>query len=73
MPIEYKMRDRAMMVMATTVGYQVEVLLEVVVVVVWLAEDAVRWCVITITRLGIWLVTVGTQLRHVGIVAQSIM
>ena len=49
-PIRYKMRDRAMMAMVTAVVHQVEVLLEVMVMVVWLAEDAVRWCVITITR-----------------------
>ena len=53
MPIGYKMRDRAMLAMAPTVVHQVEVILEAVVVVVWLAEDAVRWCVTTITKPGI--------------------
>ena len=56
--------------MAPAVVHQVEVLLEPVVVVVWLAEDAVRWCVITVTRTDIWLATVETPLRHVGIVGQ---
>ena len=39
-----------MMAMATGVMHQVEVLLEAVVMVVWLAEDVVRWCVITVTK-----------------------
>ena len=69
MPIRYKMRDRAMMVIATGVVHQVEVLLEAVVVVVWLAEDTVRWCVITVTRPYIWLATVETPLRHVDTAA----
>ena len=67
MPIGYKMRDQEMMAMDTGVMHQVEVLLEAVVVVVWLAEDTVRWCVITVTKPDIWLATVGTPLRHVGI------
>ena len=50
MPIGYKMRDRVMMAWATVVVHQVEVVLEAVVMVVWLADDVVRWCVITITR-----------------------
>ena len=53
MPIGYKMKDRAMMAMATTVVHQVEVLLEVMVMVVWLVEDEFRWCVINVTRLDI--------------------
>ena len=70
MPIGYKMRDKAMMAMVTTVVRQVEVLLEVLVVVVWLVEDEIRWCVIIVTRLDIWLVTVETPLRHVDIAEQ---
>ena len=70
MPIGYKMRDRVMMAMATVVVHQVEVVLEAVVVVAWLEEVMVRWCVITVTRPDIWLATVGTPLRHVGIAAQ---
>ena len=66
MPIGYKMRDIVMMVMATVVVHQVEVVLEAVVVVAWLEEVMVRWCVITTTRKDIWLATVGTRLRHVG-------
>ena len=64
------MRDRAMMAMATATVHQVAVLLEAVVMVVWLAEDVVRWCVITATRPDIWLVIVGTRLRHAGIAEQ---
>ena len=58
----YKMMGKAMMAMVTAVVHQVEVLLEVMVVVVWLVGDAVRWCVITVTRPDIWLMTVGTPL-----------
>ena len=67
------MKDRAMMAMATAVVHHVEVILEVVAVVVWLVEVAARWCVITATKLGIWLATVGTRLRHVGIAEPSTM
>ena len=70
MPIRYKMRDRVMMAMATAVVHQVEGVLEAMVMVAWLAEVVVRWCVITATRLDIWLATVGTRLRHVGIAEQ---
>ena len=52
-PIGYKMRDRAMMAMVTAVVHQVEVLLEVMVVVVWLEEEEARLCVTTVTRPGI--------------------
>ena len=50
MPIGYKMRDRAMIAMFTAVVHLVEVLLEVVVMVVWLAEVEARLCAITVTR-----------------------
>ena len=50
MPIGYKMRDKAMMDMVTVVVHQVEVLLEVGVMVVWLEEDEARLCVIIVTR-----------------------
>ena len=70
MPIRYKMSDQVMTAMDTVVVHQVEVVLEAVVVVVWLAEDAVRWCVITVTRTDIWLMTIETPLRHVGIAGQ---
>ena len=70
MPIGYKMRDRVMMSMATMVVHQVEVVLKAVVMVAWLAEVMVRWCVITATRPDIWLTTVGTPLRHVSIAEQ---
>ena len=61
------MKARAMMAMATTVVHSVEVLLEAMAVVVWLAKVTARGCVITATKLGIWLTTIGTRLRHVGI------
>ena len=56
-----------MMAMATMAVHQVEGVLEAVVMVAWLAEVVVRWCVITTTRPDIWLATVETRLRHVGI------
>ena len=59
-----------MMAMATTVVHPEEVVLEVVVVVSWLEEDTVRWCVIIVTRPDIWLAIVETPLRHVGIAEQ---
>ena len=62
MPIGYKMRDRLMMAMATAVVHQDEVALEAVVMMVWVVEDVVRWCVITVTRPYIWLTTIGTPL-----------
>ena len=53
MLIGYKMTDRAMMAMVTTVVHQKEVLLEVVVEVVWPKEEEAMWCVTTVTRPGI--------------------
>ena len=50
MLIGYKMMAKAMMDMVTVVVHQVAELLEVMVVVVWLAEDEARLCAITITR-----------------------
>ena len=70
MLIGYKMMHKAMMDMVTVVVHQVEVLLEAVVMVAWLAEVVVKWCLITATRPDIWLVTVRTRLRHAGIVEQ---
>ena len=61
-PTGCKMRDRVMMAMVTMGVHLAGVLLEVVVMVAWLAEDVVRWCVIIVTRPDIWLVTVGTPL-----------
>ena len=46
----------------------VEVLLEAVVV--WPEEVEANWCVTIVTKLGIWLVTVETPLRHVGTAAR---
>ena len=45
-----------------------EVLLEAVVA--WPGEAETNSCVTIVTKLGIWLATVGTPLRHVGIAAQ---
>ena len=45
----------------------VEVLLEAMVV--WKEEAEASWCVTIVTKLGIWLATVGTPLRHVGTAA----
>ena len=50
MLIGYKTMDKAMMDMVIVVVHQVEVLLEVVVMVVWLEEDEAGLCVITVTR-----------------------
>ena len=50
MLIGYKMMHKAMMDMVTMVVHQVEVLLEVMVMVVWPAEDEAKLCAITITR-----------------------
>ena len=59
-----------MMDMVTVVVHQVEVLLEVMVMVVFLEEVEARLCAITIIRQDIYLETVGTQLRHVDIAEQ---
>ena len=45
-----------------------EVLLEAVVA--WPSEAEANSCVTIVTKLGIWLATVGTPLRRVGIAAQ---
>ena len=69
-PTGCKMRDRVMTVMATGVVSSVGVLLEVLVVVVWQEEAEAQWCVTTVTKMSIYIGTVGTPLRHVGIAAQ---
>ena len=68
-----RMRDRTMMVMVAARVPPVEVLLAVVVMVVWPAEAEARLCVTTVTKLGILLGIVRTQLRHVGIAERLIM
>ena len=50
MLIGYKMMDKAMRDMFTMVVHQVEVLLEVVVMVVFLEEVEARLCAITVIR-----------------------
>ena len=62
MPTGCKMRDRVMMATVTGVVPPVGVLLEVVVVVVWQEEVDARWCVTTVTKPGISLETIRTQL-----------
>ena len=69
-PTEYKMKGRIMMATVTGVMPLEGVILEVVAVVVWPDEVETRSCVTTITKLGIWLGTVGTPLQPVGIVTQ---
>ena len=50
MLIGYKTKHKAMMDMVTVVVHQVADLLEVVVMVVWLAEDKARLCATIVTR-----------------------
>ena len=50
MLIGYKTMAKAMMDMVIVVVHQVAELLEVVVVVVWLAKAEARLCAITVTR-----------------------
>ena len=69
-PTEYKMKGRIMMATVTGVMPLEGVLLEVVAVVVWPDVVEPRSCVTTVTKLGIWLGTVGTPLQPVGIAAQ---
>ena len=59
-----------MMAMGTVEVRLVGVLLEDVVVVIWLEEVEDRWCVTIVTKLAIWLVTVGTPPQPVDIAAQ---
>ena len=62
------LKARVMVAMVTRGVPPDEVLLEVVVV--WPEEAEASWCVTIVTKLGIWLATVGTPLRHVGTVAR---
>ena len=50
MLIGYKTMDKEMMDISTVVVPQVEVLLEVVVVVIYLEDVKARWCAITVIR-----------------------
>ena len=52
-PTGCKMKDRVMMDTVIRVVPMVGVLLEVAVVVVWQKEAEARWCVTTVTKLGI--------------------
>ena len=63
------MKGRVMMDTVTGVVSLEGVLLEVVAMVGWPEEVEARSCVTTVTKLGIWLGTVGTPLQLVGIAA----
>ena len=70
MLIGYKTMAKAMMDMVTMVVHQVEVISEVEVVVVFLEEVEASLFAITVIRQDMYLETVRTQLRHVGIAEQ---
>ena len=59
------MKSRIMTAMVT-----VAVPLEVAAVVLYPGEVEDRWCVTIVTKLAIWLETVGTPPQPVGIAAQ---
>ena len=67
---EYKMKSKIMTAMVTTVVSLAEVPLAVTAVVVCLGEGEARWCVTIVTKLTIWLVTVGTPPQPIDIAAQ---
>ena len=67
-PTGCTMMAQVMIAMVTRGVPPVEVLLEVVVV--WPEEAKASWCVTIVTKLSIWLATVGTPLRHVGTAAR---
>ena len=69
-PTGYKMKGRIVMATVTRVMPLEGVLLEVAAVVVWPDKVEARSCVTTVTKLGIWLGTVGTPLQPVGIATQ---
>ena len=68
--IECKMKSRIMTAMVTAAVPLEEVLLEVAAVVVCPGEEEVRWCAIIVTKLAIWLATVGTPQQLVVTAAQ---
>ena len=70
-PIECTMMAQVMIAMVTRGVPPVEVLLEAVVA--WPKEAEASWCVTIVAKLGIWLATVETPLRHVGITAQVLL
>ena len=67
-PSECTMKAQVMMVMVTGGVPLDEVLLEAVVA--WPGEAEANSCVTIVTKMGIWLATVGTPLRCVGIAVQ---
>ena len=58
-----------MMAKVTVAAPPAEVLLVVAAVVAWPGEAEANSCVTIVTKLGIWLATVETPLRRVGIAA----
>ena len=67
---ECKMKSRIMTAMVTMAVPLEEVPLEVAAVVVCPGEVKARWCVTIVTKLAIWLVTVGTPPQPINIAAQ---
>ena len=67
---ECKMKPRIMTDMVTMVVPLEEVPLEVAAVVVCPGEVEARWCVTIVTKLAIWLATVGTPPQPIDIAAQ---
>ena len=67
MPTRCTLKAQVMIVTVTRGVPLDEVLLEAVVA--WPGEAETNSCVTIVTKLGIWLTTVGTPLRRVGIAA----
>ena len=67
-PTRCTMKAQVMIATVTRGVPPVEVLLEAVVV--WPEEAEASWCVTIVTKLGIWLATIGTLLRHVDTAAR---
>ena len=70
MSSECKMKPNIMTAMVTAAVPLEEVPLEVAAVVVCSGEEEARWCVTIVTKLAIWLATVGTPPQPVDIAAQ---
>ena len=68
MPTGWEMTVPVVIAMVTRGVPLVEVRLEAVAV--WPAEAEASWYVTIVTKLGIWLATVRTPLRHVGTAAR---
>ena len=64
------MMPKIMTAMVTVEVPLEEVPLEVAAVVVCPGEEEARWCVTIVTKLAIWLVTIGTPPQPIYIAAQ---